>query len=98
MFKRRKAINVADVLPSGRRLLAPSPTQERVFPWRFVVGQRAYVYGAPGVNVMPASDSELKVIGGELHNGWPHLFLEDVWGVCWRVPQIHVSPNVVSLK
>lgn len=60
---------------------APAPGKGQLFPWRFALGARAYV--------RDWGDKPLRVVGGSLHGGFPHLELMDSDGACWRIPQIH---------
>jgi hypothetical protein len=38
----------------------------------------------------------LKVVGGELWMGCPHLHLIDHQGQVWRVPQLHTSSKALE--
>ena len=70
-----------------RKTAAPAPGKEAVFPWRWKLGDRVYALGH--------SDS-LRVLGGELWIGCPHLHLIDGEGMVWRVPQLHTSSKAIS--
>lgn len=72
--------------------LAPEPVENnRVYPWRFRLGDLAYVKGHP-------LDATFTVIGGELYFGFPHLKLFDREGYTWRVPQIHCSSKPITYR
>lgn len=69
------------------RRLAPEPQGDAVYPWRWKLGQQVYALGR---------SEPLKVIGGELWVGCPHLHLLDGEGKVWRVPQLHTSSKAIS--
>lgn len=61
--------------------LAPNPGAMQAHPWRFTLGQMVYLTGRP-----PTFTFE--VVGGFLHNGFPHLLLNDAVGNRLQVPQL----------
>lgn len=63
---------------------AREPGSTRAFPWRFTLGQNVYT-------THQLTERPLKIIGGELWLGFPHLHLLDENGHQWRVPQLHCS-------
>lgn len=71
--------------------LCPEPGERRLFPWRFTIDQDVYVFDQPYTQ-------SVRVVGGELYMGWPHLFVEDVLGHTWRIPQIHVMSKPLAPK
>lgn len=79
------------LLPSRRIGLAPAPTNQRPYPWRFSLGDIVYVLDQP-------HNAVFKVVGGELWVNFPHLHLEDAKGATWRVPQIRCSPKPITFR
>ena len=65
------------------------PGELRAYPWRFILGQPAYVLGRP-------QDLPIEVVGGELWMGCPHLRLLDRDGDVWRVAQLHCSSKPIT--
>lgn len=63
---------------------APHPSDTKQYPWRFRVGDDVYVW-------KQRDEFSLRVVGGELYYGCPHLFLQDHEDQLWRVPQIQVT-------
>lgn len=53
-------------------------------PWRFTLGQHVYLAGRSPI-------STYEVIGGELHKGFPHLYVADALGHTYLVPQLYAS-------
>jgi hypothetical protein len=64
--------------------LAREPGTTASYPWKFTLGQNVYAQGR-------IDATSLKVIGGELHLGYPHLHVVDAYGHQWRIPQIHCT-------
>lgn len=69
---------------------SPEPGNEPQHPWRFTLGQDVYALQHP-------EQDTFKVLGGELFEGFPHLFLLSPAGVTWRIPQIHVSSKPIII-
>jgi hypothetical protein len=72
---------------SKRQRIAETPGHDVVHPWRWQLGRTVHALGHA---------EPLKVVGGELWLGCPHLHLIDGDGVVWRVPQLHTSSKVFS--
>ena len=70
---------------------AREPGELRSYPWRFKLGDGAYVLGRP-------QDRSLEVVGGELWMGFPHLLLRDHEDDIWRVPQLHCSSKPITFR
>lgn len=60
-------------------------------PWRFTLGQQVYLAGRP-----PTLTFE--VTGGFLHNGFPHLLLNDGLGNRLQVPQLYAASKPISTR
>lgn len=71
------------------RRLAPEPQGDTVYPWRWKLGQQVHALG---------HGEALKVLGGELWMGCPHLHLLDSDGRVWRVPQLHTSSRAIPAE
>ena len=83
-------VGVAHIPRSGRK--APQPTTtERVYPWRFLLGETVYVVPYENGRRGRGDGELMSVDGGELWMGCPHLLLRDAYGATWRVPQLHCS-------
>jgi hypothetical protein len=78
-------------IPTKPVPLAPEPGDLRTYPWRFQLGETAYVKGWP-------LDSTFTVVGGELWLGFPHLQLVDPAGKLWRIPQLHCSSKPITYR
>lgn len=82
-------VTVAHLIKHGP--LAPTPGVMAAHPWRFVLGQHVYLAGSTPTRT-------LEVVGGELHRGFPHLHLRDIYGHTHRVPQLAASSKPISLR
>lgn len=87
--------SVSHLMQGGRKARKPAES-ERVYPWRFRMGQDVYVLSMKDGIRQPGSGELMTVVGGELHNGCPHLHVYDAWGAVWRVPQLQCSPTPVG--
>lgn len=71
--------------------LPSAPGSLTHFPWRFTLGQDVYIF-----DQLPTQS--VRVVGGELFMGWPHLHVEDAQGHTWRIPQIHAMSKPLTPK
>lgn len=78
-------------IPKSPLRKTEAPSDKRVYPWRFVIGQSIYVLPVENGHVLRDREELVDVVGGELWMGAPHLHVRDAYGVTWRVPQIHCS-------
>lgn len=78
-------------LPPPNARLAPAPSEQRNYPWRFRLGDSVHVAGHP-------LDATFTVTGGELWLGFPHLQLLDEAGKLWRIPQLHCSSKPINYR
>ena len=78
-------------LPQPNTRLAPAPSEQRNYPWRFRLGDAVYVIDRP-------LDEALVVTGGELWLGFPHLHALDNAGKIWRIPQLHCSSKPITYR
>lgn len=87
--------SVTHLIQGGRKARKPAEG-ERVYPWRFRMGQDVYVLSMKDGIRQPGTGELATVVGGELVNGCPHLHIYDAWGAVMRVPQLHCSSQPVQ--
>lgn len=67
--------------------VAPHPGPSPIHPWRFRLGEWVHVRGFGGLTV--------RIEDGFFYRGMPHYRVRSTLGDIWKIPQLHISSNVV---